>query len=456
MGGDTFKVPGKYGGYSVYEYDEESNQYLKTEDRESSAIDAYLPVVADAIQDFFYKGVLTAGLGTMVGSTETVQNIKQAADVVKSVENDDVLGAVAGALDLAGLPSPTDYIEGFIEDSLGETTDLGSIGNWALNNKDHIAEAVVEFADTAIKEGDLGDATKDAVVEYIKDGGGVSDLMPEGDFDFPDIDFEVPEVIKDVAGIIADGASAVNREVIKPLVKTVEEVGDEIKDTYKEEIEPYIEREFDDFKDYYKTEIEPSIEQGINDVKQELADFDDSTLQPAKDTIIKTAENIENYYKTEIEPSIEQGIKDVKEELARFDENVLQPIKNTAEQVLESVDEKLGQFDDEVLQPIKDDIIAVAESVDQGLSDFNKDVIKPAMQSIEDRLSAIDMDTSDLEKMIKGLFEMVNFGNVANQTMQRVANRPTFEQVDLTNVELLTPEVVEGFEYDNLSNKLLA
>ena len=58
--------------------------------------------------------------------------------------------------------------------------------------------------------------------------------------------------------------------------------------------------------------------------------------------------------------------------------------------------------------------------------------------------------------MIKSLFDMVNFSNKATASMIKTASAREFETVDLTNVELLTPEVVEGFEYDNLSNKLLA
>ena len=435
----------------------------------------------------------------IASTLNVVDKVKNAIDVVEAVENKNVLGAISSSMELAGVDGLVDYTQNIIDDSLSET-NLGDLGNtvadWAFNNSDHIAEATVKFADTMIKGGDLGEASQDAVIEYIKDGGGIKDLLPESAGLDIDIDLEVPEVVKEVAQVIADGASAINRNVIKPAVETVEEVGQVAMNTVKEVAEPIVDvvretgrateeaygrvedlvkeelSDFDDsvlqpakdtivetaqsIEDYYKTTIEPTIEQGIEDVKEELAEFDDEILQPTKDTIIKTAENIENYYKTEIEPSIEQGIKDVKEELAQFDENVLQPIKKTAEGVIDAVDERLGEFDDEVLQPIKDDIIAVANSVDQGLSDFNKEVIKPALQSIENRLSAIDVDTSDLEKMIKGLFDMISFGQVANQQMIQAATAKDFDPVDLTTVQLTTPELVKGFEYDDLSNKLLA
>ena len=361
----------------------------------------------------------------IASTLNVVENVKNAIDVVEAVENKNVLGAISSSMELAGVDGLVDYTQNIIDDSLSET-NLGDLGNtvadWAFNNSDHIAEATVKFADTMIKGGDLGEASQDAVIEYIKDGGGIKDLLPESAGLDIDIDLEVPEVVKEVAQVIADGASAINRNVIKPAVETVEEVGQvamdtvkevagDVKQTYKEDIEPYIERELDDIKDYYKTTIEPSIEQGFEDTKQALADFDS---------------------------------------------NVLQPIKKSSEEVIAAVDEKLGQFDDEVLQPIKDDIIAVANSVDQGLSDFNKEVIKPALQSIEDRLSAIDVDTSDLEKMIKGLFDMISFGQVANQQMMQAATAKDFDPVDLTTVQLTTPELVKGFEYDDLSNNLLA
>jgi hypothetical protein len=390
----------------------------------------------------------------IASTLNVVENVKNTIDVVKAVESGNVLGAISSGMELAGVDSLVDYTQNVIDDSLSETNlgDLGNtVANWAFNNSDHIAEATVKFADTMIKGGDLGEASQDAVIEYIKDGGGIKDLLPESAGLDIDIDLEVPEVVKEVAQVIADGASAINRNVIKPAVETVEEVGQVAINTVKEVAEPVV-----DVVRETGRATEEAYGRVEDLVKEELSDFDDAVLQPTKDTIVETAQGIEDFYKTTIEPSIEQGIEDTKQALADFDSNVLQPIKKSSEEVIAAVDEKLGQFDDEVLQPIKDDIVAVANSVDQGLSDFNKEVIKPALQSIEDRLSAIDVDTSDLEKMIKGLFDMISFGQVANQQMMQAATAKGFETVDLTTVQLTTPELVKGFEYDDLSNNLLA
>ena len=48
-GTDAFALEGKYGGYSLYEYNPESNQYEKTFDKEDSALEAAIPVAANAV-----------------------------------------------------------------------------------------------------------------------------------------------------------------------------------------------------------------------------------------------------------------------------------------------------------------------------------------------------------------------------------------------------------------------
>lgn len=288
-GDDSFTVAGKYGGFSLYEYDEESNQYVKTLDKEASAIDAYLPVVSDALQQFFITGVATAGIGSFIGVDPAT--VKNTYDVVTAIENDDVVGAVLGSLELSGFGSPTDYVQNWIDTSLAET-ELGSFGNtvanWAFNNSDHLAEATVKIGTKVLEGEDLDKAIASGVWHYIKDGGGFSDLGFDVDLDLGwDFDFDLgdgwdtpewlkaidsealqpvkdffveayndlnenvlrpveegilkptEEIIKEGAEEVAETAEEIKDEYIDPMVDATREAGREIKETY-ETVEDWI------------------------------------------------------------------------------------------------------------------------------------------------------------------------------------------------------------------------
>lgn len=431
---------------------------------------------AEALEAAQAAGESAEVIKGLQAASDVANNVKNVVNIGQAIESGDVLKGLSNGMELAGIGSLVDYTEDVIAESLGETAGMGIDGaltEWAFYNSDHIAEATVKFADTLVKGGDLGDATVGAVKEYIKDGGGLSDLVPSGgDFD---LDLEVPEVVEQVAQAIADGASAINRNVIKPAIEGADQVVRAL---------PTTKEDWQEAETFVKENTAALREDFSNlnrDVRQELADFDETYLQPAKETIVATAEGIETYYKDTIEPSIEQGIKDTKEMLADFDKNVTQRVKNTGIEIVKTVDqtlsdfnkeeikpivkavegavedfeEQLRQFDENYLQEIKDAGEAGIAAVDDALSDFNKNTIKPALQSIEDALSGLDADTSGLEDMVKGLFQMFDLSTKATQGMITAATAPTYENVDLVTAELINPELTKGFEYDSLQNPFL-
>lgn len=366
------------------------------------------------------QGAIEAGqAGAEIASqVEVLDNINNTVKLAQAVDEGNVLGAVTAGLNLADMDSPKDLISNFISDTAQDAdTYLGTVknavANWAFNNSDELAEATIKFADSMIKNGDVGDASLQAVIKYIKEGGGLSDLIPSGG-DFG-LDFEVPEVLQEVGQMIADGASAINREIIKPVVKTVEtaveaavEVGDQVVRILPTEIEDWKEAE-----EY---------------VKQELRDFDKEVLQP----VIKP-----------IREELSVLNQDVREELRNFDDEKLQPIKEDIEEVVKQVDqalsdanqytrEQLANFDDEVLQPVKNNIEELIESVD-----------------------GIDVNMGGVKDLLTKLMDVVGGLGAGLLQTQFAMNKTEFSPVDLTNVELLEPEVVEGFEYDSLKNELL-
>ena len=457
---------------------------------------------AEALEAAEAAGESVEVIKGLQATSDVASNIKNVVNIGQAIESGDVLKGLSNGMELAGIGSLVDYTEDVIAESLGETAGMGIDGaltEWAFYNSDHIAEATVKFADTLVKGGDLGDATVGAVKEYIKDGGGLSDLVPSGgDFD---LDLEVPEVVEQVAQAIADGASAINRNVIKPAIEGADQVVRALPTTKEDwqEAETFVKentaalredfsnlnrdvrQELADFDETYLQPIKEDMSQINEQVREDLANFDETYLQPAKETIVATAEGIETYYKDTIEPSIEQGIKDTKEMLADFDKNVTQRVKNTGIEIVKTVDqtlsdfnkeeikpivkavegaiedfeEQLRQFDENYLQEIKDAGEAGIAAVDDALSDFNKNTIKPALQSIEDALGDIDADTSGLEDMVKGLFQMFDLSTKATQGMITAATAPTYENVDLVTAELINPELTKGFEYDSLQNPFL-
>lgn len=180
---------------------------------------------AEALEAAQAAGESVEVIKGLQAASDVANNVKNVVNIGQAIESGNILKGLSSGMELAGIGSLVDYTEDVIAESLGETAGMGIDGaltEWAFYNSDHIAEATVKFADTLIKGGNLGDATVGAVKEYIKDGGGVSDLLPSGE-GFG-INLEVPEVVEQIAQTIADGASAINRNVIKPAIEQADQL----------------------------------------------------------------------------------------------------------------------------------------------------------------------------------------------------------------------------------------
>jgi len=369
-------VQGEYGGYKQYTYNPETNQYELTRDTEKSMLEAAAPDLAVAA----FTAAATAGLGSALSSSfaissttgqaiaagatsalqggdledvvvsalsagfaeevktlqeaaqtvgatkeaialaDTMKSVETAIDLVKAVDNKNILGAISSGMELAGMDSLLDFTEDTIAESLGETAGMGVDGaltEWACYNSDHIAEATLKFADTLIKGGNLGEATQDAVIKYIRDEGGFSDLFPKGEgFN---IDFETPEVIEQVAQWIADGASTVNRAIIKPTVGAIETLAygavgaaDELVRAIpitKEEAEQFIDNTAEFVRNTGR-----DIREAVSPVTE--------TVRGTGRQIEETYDTAEDYVKEEVAPTIRDTGRDIREAVSPVTETV--------------------------------------------------------------------------------------------------------------------------------------
>jgi len=330
---------------------------------------------------------------------DTMNQIKSGIDIVKAIDNKDIIGAISSGMELAGIDSLVDYTEDIIANSLGETAGMGVDGaltDWAFYNSDHLAEATVKFADSLIREGDLGEATQDAVVKYIKDGGGIEDLVAgAGDFS---LDLEVPEVVQQVGQAIANGASAINRNLIKPAIGVVETVGEGALAAADEAIRA-LPTEIEDWKeaeDYVKQQLrefdEYVLQPVVNPIKEELANFDDEKLQPIKEDIEKVIKDVDQ--------ALSDANKYTREELAEFDKNTLQPIKNDLEKLIEGMSTDLGGMGD-MLSGLWDAITGVGEG----------------LAATQERVSRPSADDSPLVKMRTQYGEQYEFEDLRNNPL---------------------------------------
>jgi hypothetical protein len=518
--------------------------------------------LAGAFSDFGADSVEYANALTAANEADSVleitNNIKTAADLTKAVEDKNLLQAfdlTSSLLDSPSLNSTVkNQLTGVVPDEFLDEATVSFIkaGDTAIKGGD-VKEVIQDFGNSLLSQtvatpqaiaeqfgleedgwGSVAANTLSEMTIEALDGGNKEDILKSGVKEFIDNVSVTVEFTDDGEdGIlkqaedwwhenIEDPAESFWQE-IEPIREVIEESGQAAIDTVKnagqgavdivdsairavpttkedwQAAEDFVKentaalredfsnlnrdvrQELADFDETYLQPIKEDMSQINEQVREDLANFDETYLQPAKETIVATAEGIETYYKDTIEPSIEQGIKDTKEMLADFDKNVTQRVKNTGIEIVKTVDqtlsdfnkeeikpivkavegaiedfeEQLRQFDENYLQEIKDAGEAGIAAVDDALSDFNKNTIKPALQSIEDALGNIDTDTSDLEDMVKGLFQMFDLSTKATQGMITAATAPTYENVDLVTAELVSPELTKGFEYDSLKNPFL-
>jgi hypothetical protein len=194
---------------------------------------AYSKGISEAAESAMASATLPSATKEMIQSAsslnsqaEVFNNIKTTVNLTEAIKSEDYLSALTSGLELSGLASPSKFVQDKITENFGDV-------EWISQNTEQLASASLKFTDKIAKGDSFEDAAQAAVLKYAKDGGGLSQLlgdMPEGS-DF-NLDFEIPEEFiqflkdtgKDIDKNILQPAKLVVESVIKGAGDLIEEV----------------------------------------------------------------------------------------------------------------------------------------------------------------------------------------------------------------------------------------
>ena len=141
-------------------------------------------------------------------------NVSNALKVVKAVENKDILSGVTSALALGGLDSPLTFAKETIEESFGDI-------EWVSQNSDALASASIKFTDKVTQGSSIEESLLSSAIEYAKEGGGLSQLIPEG------LDTGDFELDNEFINTILEAGKVIDKEYVQPAKDTVVEIAQE-------------------------------------------------------------------------------------------------------------------------------------------------------------------------------------------------------------------------------------
>ena len=300
------------------------------------------------------------GLTSLAGvATDTSTNTLK---LVKAVKEKNILDSVTSALELGGLESPTTYAKEVIEKNFGDV-------EWVTQNSDALAEASIKFVDKVTQGKSVEEALGSSALKYAKEGGGLSQLIP-------------------------DGLDTGDFELDSEFIDTILEAGKNIDKEY---------------------------------------------IQPAKNTIVELANQTGKFIKDNLPDVPDVDLTKLKQTLSTINKKDIQP-------VVKDVKEFLSEVNKEDIQPVVDD-------VKESLSDFNKEEIKPVVDDVKEFFENINLpDLPDLPDID---FPSLSFPSLSGGLTGGGGGRGTApSKADLVNIALTNPELVEGMEYDDLSNYL--
>jgi ElaB/YqjD/DUF883 family membrane-anchored ribosome-binding protein len=165
-GNDSFVVQGSNGGYSLFEYNEETNQFEKTLDKEHSFIEGSIPVVARAVQ---IAALTTMGASALAPYVTTAVNATgltgaTATAVTKGVTNAITQAVITGNVDVKGvaLASLSGAVEG--ANATVETAQANVDNLTKISNSNIAGEALIAQTQLASATAQLSQATATAEV----------------------------------------------------------------------------------------------------------------------------------------------------------------------------------------------------------------------------------------------------------------------------------------------------
>lgn len=146
-------------------------------------------------------------------TAEVTNNIKNVVNIGQAIESGNILKGINAGLGLAGIPTleeiATDGILKFNPDS-----------EFLIENADNLAGAALNVAEGLAQGENIEKALLGGVNKYIRSGGNLNGLVPEGgDFSF-DFDLEMPAWLQSVA----ETASDINKNYVKPAIEQADQL----------------------------------------------------------------------------------------------------------------------------------------------------------------------------------------------------------------------------------------
>lgn len=309
----------------------------------------------------------------LAAQAEVMENVKTGINLVRSVSSGNVLGTIANTLKLSGLDNPQTMVEDFIHDKvLSDAAGMGesAIEDWLFYNSDHVATSVLNFTDQITKGEDFEDSVKSAVKEYVVDGGGFADLIPEGS----GFTVETPEFIERIGDVVKEGASQLNEKIIRPVMDTAGQIVDGAAETVRET---------------------------GREIREDLA--------PVTEAVRETGREI----REDIDPAVtavrETG-RDIKETASELNEEYVRPVADAAGEVVDEVVDTVKDYGDEFGDLANNLIkgmlggLAAGGAVSQGGTRVAASTgSAPSNQFIEPRLvKGFDLDTPFVNPLLRG------------------------------------------------------
>lgn len=507
--------------------------------------------LAGAFSDFGADSVEYANALTAANEADSVleitNNIKTAADLTKAVEDKNLLQAfdlTSSLLDSPSLNSTVkNQLTGVVPDEFLDEATVSFIkaGDTAIKGGD-VKEVIQDFGNSLLSQtvatpqaiaeqfgleedgwGSVAANTLSEMTIEALDGGNKEDILKSGVKEFIDNVSVTVEFTDDGEdGIlkqaedwwhenIEDPAESFWQE-IEPIREVIEESGQAAIDTVKNAGQgavdivdaairavPTTKEDWQEAETFVKENTAALREDFSNlnrDVRQELADFDETYLQPIKEDMSQineqVREDLANFDETYLQPIKEDMSnlnQDVRDQLANFDSEELQPIKKDIEKVISTVDEKLSNFnkdyikpidqylsdanaefrdrlsdfEDDYIDPVKEDVEGLANDIKEGLSDaneytreqlanFDDSVLQPIKNDIESLIEGLGSDMGGMGDMLSDLWDMVNgIGNGLAATQERVG-RPSADKSPLVKMRT---QYGEQYEFEDLRNNPL-
>tara|TARA_R110000765_G_scaffold108476_3_gene199515 strand:- start:2329 stop:4101 length:1773 start_codon:yes stop_codon:yes gene_type:complete len=239
-----------------------------------------------------------ASAASLADKAKIASNVSNALKVVKAVDNKDILSGLNAALALGGLDTPTEYARDVIEKTFG-----GS--EWVSQNSDALAEASIKFVDKVTQGKSVEEALASSAVKYAKEGGGLSQLIPEG---FDTGDFELDSEFIDT---ILEAGKNIDKEYIQPAKNTVVEIANQTGTFIKDNLPDVPDVDLKELKKTLSEINRKEIKPVVTDVKKFLSDVNKEEIKPVVTTV---KESLSDFNEEEIKPviaDVKDFIKDI-------------------------------------------------------------------------------------------------------------------------------------------------